>query len=60
MTTYIHYGSDHFYPECFIPIRNSEWQPKPEGGLWGSREGDEFGWDCDCIVVMKADKIREM
>ena len=48
MTTYIHYGSDRFYPEYFTPVRNSGWQPKPEGGLWGSREGDEFGWDWWC------------
>ena len=48
MTTYIHFGSDHFNPCFFTPIRNSEWQPKPEGGLWGSREGDDFGWEWWC------------
>lgn len=47
MTTYIHYGSDHFHPEYFTPVLNS-WQPKPEGGLWGSREGADFGWDWWC------------
>ena len=46
--TYIHYGSDHFNPYLFTPIRNSGWQPKPEGGLWGSREGDERGWEAWC------------
>ena len=46
--TYIHYGSGHFNPYFFTPVRNSGWQPKPEGGLWGSREGDEFGWEWWC------------
>jgi len=50
MTTYIHYGSDHFYPEYFIPIRNGDWRPKPADGtgLWGSRVDDEFGWKVWC------------
>ena len=45
--TYIHYGSDHFYSEYFSPVRNS-WQPKPEGGLWGSRENADYGWERWC------------
>lgn len=50
MTTYIHYGSDHFYPEFFIPVRNGDWRPKPADGtgLWGSRIDDEFGWEAWC------------
>ena len=42
---YIHHGSTHFDPAKFTPICNSEWQPKPEGGLWGSRIDAEYGWE---------------
>ena len=51
MTTYIHYGSDHFYPEFFIPARNGDWRPKPADGtgLWASRVDDEFGWEAWCL-----------
>ena len=47
---YIHYGSDHFLPEMFIPIRNGDWRPKPADntGLWASRDGDEWGWESWC------------
>ena len=47
---YIHYGSDHFYPEFFSPVRNGGWKPKPADrtGLWGSRVDDEFGWESWC------------
>ena len=50
ITTYVHYGSDRFIPEYFLPIRNGGWHPKPaEGsGLWASREGDELGWKAWC------------
>ena len=50
MTTYIHYGSDHFYPDFFIPVRNGDWRPKTADGtgLWGSRIDDEFGWEAWC------------
>lgn len=50
MTTYIYYGSDHFYPEFFIPVRNGDWRPKPADGtgLWASRVDDEFGWEAWC------------
>ena len=48
--TYIHYGSDHFSPQLFIPIRNGDWRPKPAvgTGLWASRVDDEFGWEFWC------------
>ena len=46
--TYIHFGSDHFDQMRFAPIRNSEWQPKPEGGLWASRVDAEYGWKQWC------------
>ena len=38
---YIHYGSDHYDPSLFIPIRNCDWKPKPADGtgLWASPEG---------------------
>ena len=44
--TYVHYGNNEYMP--FAGIRNiREWQ-KPEGGLWGSREGDPNGWEAWC------------
>ena len=50
MTTYIHYGSDHFSPHLFTPIHNGDWRPKPAvgTGLWASRVDDEFGWEFWC------------
>ena len=50
MTTYIHYGSDHYDSRLFMPIQNGRWQPKPavKTGLWGSRENDENGWRAWC------------
>lgn len=48
MITYIHYGSGQFDPDLFQPVRNSTWQSKPEGGLWGSRADDAFGWESWC------------
>ena len=45
---FIHYGSDHFNPYFFAPVQNSEWQPKPEGGLWASRVDAEYGWEWWC------------
>lgn len=42
---YVHYGSDTFYPEFVLPVRNGgDFRPKPDGGLWASREDDPFGW----------------
>ena len=55
MTTYVHFGSDHFIPAAFISARNADWQhggwrPKPADGtgLWVSRENDEWGWEAWC------------
>ena len=47
---YIHYGSEHFNPQLFVPIKNCTWKPKPEDGtgLWASRVGDEYGWEQWC------------
>ena len=45
---YIHYGNDRFEPEYFAPVRNNLYFPKPDGGLWASREGDEKGWAAWC------------
>ena len=43
---YIHYGSDKFLPECFIPIRNGGIMGKPgdNTGLWASRIDSLYGW----------------
>ena len=52
--TYIHYGSDHFDPALFVPVRNGGleygFRPKPADGtgLWASREGDPDGWEAWC------------
>ena len=52
--TYIHYGSDHFDPALFVPVRNggleygSRSKPADGTGLWASREGDPNGWEAWC------------
>lgn len=45
---YIHYGHANYIPPG--PIKNIDWFPKPEGGLWASRKGDRLGWKnwCEC------------
>ena len=50
MITYTHYGSDHFYIEYFIPIRNEKNSTKPTAGsgLWASRTDDKHGWEKWC------------
>ena len=45
---YVHYGNDAFESEYFAPVRNNLYFPKPEGGLWASREDDENGWAAWC------------
>lgn len=44
--TYIHYGTDTFLPERFIPIRNGGIMGKPRDntGLWASRFDAQNGW----------------
>ena len=52
--TYIHYGSDHFDPALFVPVRNggleygSRSKPADGTGLQASREGDPDGWEAWC------------
>ena len=66
MTTYVHYGSDHFIPDLFIPVRNAGWmeggwRPKPADGtgLWASRENDEWGWEAWCREAkFNVDQLR--
>ena len=41
---YIHYGSKQYDPQKFMPIKNQILQIKPEGGLWASPIGCDFGW----------------
>lgn len=49
---YVHYGSDHFYPELFVRIKNADKEvsgvlrtkPHRSSGLWASRAGDRHGW----------------
>lgn len=47
-TVYIHYGNDTFELAYFAPVRNNLYFPKPDGGLWASRDGDENGWATWC------------
>ena len=49
MTTYIHYGSKHFDPNKFQPIKNIECFVKPEGGLWASNVASNYGWRNWCL-----------
>lgn len=44
MTEYIHYGSNQFQRERFVPIKNSRYFCKPTGGLWASPVDAEYGW----------------
>ncbi len=41
--TYIHYGSNKFDKERFVPIQNCYPRNKPVGGLWASDVKAEFG-----------------
>ena len=44
MKTYIHYGSEHYNPNRFLPVRNDGRITKPADGtgLWASRDGDTY------------------
>ena len=41
---YIHYGSNCFDRERFMPVKNRPDMVKPDGGLWASRENAKYGW----------------
>ena len=41
---YIHYGSDHFDPDEFSPIKNIYLRNKPSGGLWASPYSSKRSW----------------
>ena len=41
---YIHYGSNCFDRERFMPVKNRPDMIKPDGGLWASRENAKYGW----------------
>ena len=45
----IHYGAPEYNPALFKPISNRYSRNKPEGGLWTSPVGSEFGWYEWCI-----------
>ena len=49
--TYIHYGSDKFDSNKFLPIVNQDhdWTKPKQGGLWASAVGAEYGWKEWCI-----------
>ena len=41
---FIHYGASQYNPDKFKPIKNRLLATKPEGGLWASPLGAEYGW----------------
>lgn len=41
---YIHYGSQNFIQEYFMPITNKPLFVKPTGGLWASPIDAQYGW----------------
>lgn len=46
---FVHYGSGHFEPSLFKPIKNRRglFYSKPYGGLWGSTDAED-GWKSWC------------
>lgn len=46
---YIHYGSDKFERELFMPIVNREMFTKPYGGLWASDVESNDSWKQFCL-----------
>jgi len=40
----IHYGASEYDPELFTPISDIHYYKKPNGGLWTSPVGSEYGW----------------
>lgn len=49
---YIHYGSEHFQPEQFNPIKNRVYpwvKPEHESGMWASPVKSNWGWKKWCI-----------
>jgi hypothetical protein len=45
---FIHYGASRYDPSKFKPIKNRLLATKPEGGLWASPLGAEYGWKAWC------------
>ena len=47
MNRYIHYGSDKFDINKFLPIINQDydWTKPKQGGIWASPIDAEFGWE---------------
>lgn len=47
---YVHYGSNHFLRDYFLPITNNvSCTDKPLGGLWASPTNDvDIGWETWC------------
>lgn len=41
---YIHYGSNEFDKDLFVPISNFSYWTKPLGGLWASPVNSKNGW----------------
>lgn len=48
---YIHYGSDKFVPQEFLPIVNQtrNYTKPKQGGLWASPIDAKYGWKQWCI-----------
>jgi hypothetical protein len=56
-TKYVHYGNNKFNKNEFRPIKNRQFQAKPNGGFWGSRVDAQFGWkdwcESECFAECK-------
>lgn len=60
MSTYIHYGSNHFDTTRFRPVLNTSCFNKPIGGLWASSQDTEFGWKEWCLQeAFKTDCLKK-
>ena len=53
---YVHYGSDHFDPDKFTPIKSVSFSNKPIGGLWASPCDSENSW-YDFSLGFNADRL---
>lgn len=39
-----HYGSDKYFPEKVLPVKNDKWVKPKSGGLWTSPIDSTWGW----------------
>ena len=46
---YIHYGSNEYDSDRFVPVQNVSGRNKPMGGIWASHVNAVFGWKDFCV-----------